>query len=77
MRLVVMVLYSIMLVCFLAACSDSAKVEDLTKANAALTAELKECRASQKKEALKEEDTRRTKEALERMTKEPMNKTKF
>lgn len=57
----------------LSACNDSNKVNELTKANAALTAELQECRENQKKSALKEEQNKKTLESLKRVEDEVKN----
>lgn len=66
MRSVSFMLISVVLVFLLAGCNDSSKIDELTKANAALAAELQECRASQKKTALQEEEIRKTKENLKK-----------
>jgi len=60
----------------LSACSDSSKVDELTKVNAALAAELQECRAAAKNTALKEEQNKKTLESLKRVEEEVKNMKK-
>ncbi|MDQ7830657.1 MAG: hypothetical protein RDU30_02895 [Desulfovibrionaceae bacterium] len=68
-----------LLVFMISACSDSSKIDDLTKENAALATELKECREAAKKTALREEDNKKEAEAFKRVKEElkNMNKTPF
>jgi len=63
----------------LSACKDSAKIDELTKTNATLAAELQECRAAAKKASPQSEDNKKEAEAAARVKDDlkNMKKTPF
>ena len=78
MRIVFMLL--VLTISFsLSGCNDSAKVDELAKENAAISAELRECRENQNNAALKEEHNKKAIESLNRVEDEAKNmkKNKF
>lgn len=66
MRTVFIFIFLIAFSFSLSACNDSAKLDELTKANAVLATELQECRESQKNAALKDENAKKAKDNLKK-----------